>query len=48
MAAIEEYIEHHRDDVVTEKLNEIYTEQTSSLDPVLKELQQLSIILEEP
>jgi metal-responsive CopG/Arc/MetJ family transcriptional regulator len=42
-AAVKEYMQHHRDDNITEKLNEVYSEQPSSLDPILEELQHLSL-----
>jgi len=41
--AVDEYIQHHRQDNVTEKLNEVYAKQDSSLDPILDNLQMLSI-----
>ena len=41
--AVDEYIQHHRQDNVTEKLNEVYTKQDSSLDPILDDLQALSL-----
>ena len=41
-AAVDEYIQHHREDNVTSRLNEIYPEYGSSLDPVLEEIQALS------
>ena len=46
-AAVKEYIRNHRDDNITEKLNEVYSEQPSSLDPVLETLQRLSLPKEE-
>ena len=42
-AAVKEYLSLHRDDDLTEKLNEVYAEQDSSLDPVLEILQGLSL-----
>ena len=41
--AVDEYIQHHRDDDVTEKLNEVYANEDSSLDPVFARLQSLSL-----
>lgn len=41
--AVDEYIRHHRQDNVTRKLNEVYTKEDSSLDPVLDRLQTLSL-----
>ena len=41
--AVDEYIQHHRQDDVTDKLNEIYAKTDSSLDPVLNNLQILSL-----
>lgn len=46
-AAVDEYIQHHRREDVTDKLNEVYQEENSSLDPVLTKLQALSIPQEE-
>lgn len=45
--AVAEYIQHHRRDNVTKRLNEIYADESSSLDPVLEELQRVSITREE-
>ena len=42
-AAVEEYLSLHRDDDLTEKLNEVYAKQDSSLDPVLAALQWLAL-----
>jgi len=41
--AVDEYIQHHRDDDVTRKLNEVYASEDSSLDPVFARLQSLSL-----
>jgi metal-responsive CopG/Arc/MetJ family transcriptional regulator len=41
--AVDEYIQHHRQDDLTEKLNEVYAVEESALDPVLESLQSLSI-----
>lgn len=37
--AVEEFIQHHRQDDVTERLNKVYAQQPSDLDPVLQDLQ---------
>ena len=37
--ALEEYMERHRTDRITERLNEIYSEEDSSLDPAFERLQ---------
>ena len=42
-AAVEDYIKRHRRDNVTERLNEVYANQPSSLDPVLKRIQHFSL-----
>jgi metal-responsive CopG/Arc/MetJ family transcriptional regulator len=42
-AAVDEYIQHHRDDDVTQKLNDVYACEDSSLDPVFAHLQSLSL-----
>lgn len=41
--AVDEYIQRHRQDNITQKLNEVYSEEESSLDPVVHELQMLSL-----
>ena len=41
--AVDEYIQHHRDDDVTRKLDEVYANEDSSLDPVFARLQALSL-----
>ena len=46
-AAVAEYLEQHREDDVTERLNRIYADEDSSLDPVLARLQALSLPKEE-
>jgi len=45
--AVDEYLQHHRDDDVTQKLNEVYASEDSSLDPVFARLQSLSLPKEE-
>jgi metal-responsive CopG/Arc/MetJ family transcriptional regulator len=41
--AIREFVESHVPDDVTEKLDRVYADQSSRLDPALKKMQQLSI-----
>ena len=41
--AVDEYIQHHRNDDVTEKLDKVYATEDSSLDPVFARLQSLSL-----
>ena len=41
--AVDEYVQQHRVEDVTRKLNEIYAKEDSSLDPVLERLQTLSL-----
>jgi metal-responsive CopG/Arc/MetJ family transcriptional regulator len=41
--AVDEFIQHHRREDVTERLNEVYAKEDSSLDPVLDKLQTLSL-----
>jgi len=41
-AAAEEYVQKHRGEDVTRRLNEVYAKEDSSLDPVLGRLQALS------
>ena len=45
--AVDAYVQQHRTEDVTRKLNEIYAQENSSLDPVLERLQALSIPKEE-
>ena len=45
--AVDEFIQRHRQDDVTERLNEVYTKANSSLDPVLEQLQALSLSKED-
>jgi len=42
-AAVEAYLEDHRQAGVTERLNEIYHDEESSLDPVMAEIQSASL-----
>ena len=41
--AIREFLERHRNDAVTQKLNEIYADEDSSLDPVLLAMQATAL-----
>lgn len=41
--AVREFVQQHDDDAVTRRLNEIYKEQGSKLDPVLQSIQSRSI-----
>ena len=41
--AVDEYVQHHRADDITERLNEIYAKEDSTLDPVLERLQTISL-----
>ncbi len=41
--AVDEYIQHHREDDVTRRLNDVYASEDSSLDPVFARLQSLSL-----
>ena len=41
--AVDEYVQQHRVEDVTRKLNEIYAKEDSSLDLVLERLQALSL-----
>ncbi len=45
--AVDEYIQRHRKEDVTQKLNAVYAKQDSSLDPVVAKLQSLSLPKEE-
>jgi metal-responsive CopG/Arc/MetJ family transcriptional regulator len=45
--AVDEYVQNHRSDDVTGKLNEVYAKEDSALDPVLEQLQALSLPKEE-
>ncbi|MFU8781450.1 MAG: ChpI protein [Kiritimatiellia bacterium] len=41
--AVDEYLLHHRDDDVTRRLNDVYANEDSSLDPVFAGLQSFSL-----
>jgi metal-responsive CopG/Arc/MetJ family transcriptional regulator len=43
VTAIRDYVEGHMDETVTAKLNEVYAQQDSKLNPALKKLQTKSI-----
>ena len=45
--AVDDYLQHHREDDVTQKLNDVYATENSCLDPVLARLQSLSLPKEE-
>lgn len=45
--ALRDYLEEHRADGVTEKLDEVYGEELGDLDPALSEVQRLSLPEEE-
>lgn len=46
-AAVDEYIHHHREEGVTQKLDAIYGKEDSSLDPVVALIQSRSLPREE-
>lgn len=41
--AMSEFIERHRHDDVTERLNKVYSQTPSTLDPILRKMQSRSI-----
>jgi metal-responsive CopG/Arc/MetJ family transcriptional regulator len=41
--AIEAYLEVHRDEHITERLNQVYEKESSAVDPILARMQALSI-----
>ena len=43
VTALKSFLESHRDDKVTEKLNELYGEESSRLDPALQSMQTRSL-----
>ncbi len=45
--ALAEYVEKHRDDQVTEALNQVYAKYSSTVDPVLAAMQFASLPPEE-
>ena len=42
-AAAAEYVQKHRGDDITQRLNEIYAGEDSKLDPVLAKMQSMSL-----
>jgi hypothetical protein len=46
-AAVDEYVQRHRGEDVTRKLNDVYAREDASLDPVLGRLQAISLPKEE-
>jgi hypothetical protein len=47
VAAQAEYIRERRDLRITERLNEVYTEENSDLDPIIRQLQAASLPVEQ-
>ena len=45
--AVDEYLQHHREDDVTRKLDEVYAREESGVDAVFARLQWLSLPKEE-
>lgn len=45
--AVEAYLEEHRDETITDILNQLYTVEESSLDPFLQQLQVVSLTQDE-
>src|SRR3990172_6725788 len=45
--AVDQYVQHHRADDVTRRLNEIYAREDSTLDPLLERLQSHALPREE-
>ena len=43
VTALEEYLDRHRDEVVTATLNDVYGRMSSTLDPGLATLQSLTL-----
>ncbi len=41
--ALKEFLERHRDDEITSRLNDVYTTEPSGLDPLLQALQTRTI-----
>lgn len=44
--AVEEFLQHHKQEDVTKRLNEVYAQEASDLDPVLQDLQAGSLAQE--
>jgi len=45
--AVTEFLAHHRHEGVTEQLNRVYEKQDSTIDPVIGQLQAITILEEE-
>ena len=45
--AVAAYIDQHRDEGVTDTLNQIYSHEDSSIDPVVQQIQSISLPKEE-
>ena len=41
--AVAEYLEQHGDEGITEKLNEFYADRPAELDPVVEQMQSVSV-----
>ncbi len=41
--AVADFVAHHRNENITEALNQVYSEATSALDPVVEQLQAISL-----
>jgi metal-responsive CopG/Arc/MetJ family transcriptional regulator len=41
--AVERYVQHFDDDAVTAKLNEVYSSESSTLEPALQSIQSRSV-----
>jgi metal-responsive CopG/Arc/MetJ family transcriptional regulator len=46
-AAAEEYVQKHRADDITQRLNAVYANEDSRLDPVLASMQSISLTRED-
>jgi metal-responsive CopG/Arc/MetJ family transcriptional regulator len=46
-AALEAYLRSHRDEGITERLNRLYADEPSELDPVIARIQSASLRREE-
>jgi metal-responsive CopG/Arc/MetJ family transcriptional regulator len=45
--AVSEYLAHHAEEDVTERLNQVYAAEDSSLDPALAEAQNVLLVKEQ-
>ncbi|MDA0834836.1 MAG: hypothetical protein O2955_16895 [Planctomycetota bacterium] len=43
VSALKQFLKEHREDGVTEKLNQVYGDRESHVDPVIKELQNRAL-----